>query len=953
MKAYDHKKIEKKWQTYWEKKKVYQAKDASKTKKPKYYSLIEFPYPSGDGLHVGHPRPYIGMDVISRKKRMEGYNVLYPIGWDAFGLPTENYAIKTGKDPRIVTKQNTDNYRRQIKSLGISFDWSREVNTTDPKYYKWTQWIFLQFLKKGLAYKAKIPINWCPQDKIGLANEEVVNGCCERCGAVVEKREKEQWMLAITKYAERLDKDLDTVDFLPHIKLAQKNWIGRSEGAEIEFKVGEHRVKVFTTRPDTLYGATYLVLAPDHELINKLKLKISNWKDVALYILETKMKDEMARTKEDKEKTGVELKGVKAINPATNEEMPIWIADYVLANYGTGAIMAVPAHDERDFAFAKKYNLPMKQVIMPDVTDSNNPPREGKQDTTRNTVHFILRNKKGEVLIQFLKGEKWKGIDPKSFPVGGIEEGESTREAGEREIKEETGYSNFKFVTEIPFHVQSRFFAAHKDLNRTIKVNFLVFDLINEEKTDITEDEYFTKDSHEMKWVPASEVAKTLSSEDQQMIWKYYQTGGFPYEGEGVLINSGRFDVLESKEAKAKITRFAGGEVVTKFKLRDWVFSRQRYWGEPIPVVHCPKCGIVPVPDKDLPVELPKVKNYLPTDSGESPLAQISKWVNIKCPKCKGNAKRETDTMPNWAGSSWYYLRYADPVNSKTFADKKKLGYWLGSDPATGGVNWYNGGNEHTTLHLLYSRFWHKFLYDLKLVPTSEPYKKRTSHGLILAEGGEKMSKSRGNVINPDDIVARFGADTMRVYEMFMGPFDQAIAWSEDGVVGPRRFLERVWNAQSKLTQEKSYNESKIQKLIKKVSEDIESMKFNTAISSLMIFLNEHDTIPKDAFEKFLKLLAPFAPHIAEELWDALGNKKPINLESWPTYDPLKVKEAEVKIVVQVNGKVRGEVMVGAGEGEEEVKNKALADESVRRHLGGNTPKKVIFVPGRLINIVV
>ena len=770
MKAYEHLKLEKKWQKIWEKKKVFQAKDLSK--QPKYYSLIEFPYPSGDGLHVGHPRPYIGMDVISRKRRLEGFNVLYPIGWDAFGLPTENYAIKTGQDPRVVTKKNSDNFRRQIKSLGISFDWSREVNTTDPKYYKWTQWIFLQFLKKGLAYKARIAINWCSQDKIGLANEEVVGGNCERCGTPVEKREKEQWMLGITKYAERLDKDLDTVDYSPQIKLAQRNWIGKSEGAEIDFKLGEDLggvIKVFTTRPDTIFGATYLVLAPEHELIKKLESLITNRDEVWRYIAISKKKNDLERTAEDKTKTGVELKGIKAINPATKEEIPIWIADYVMMIYGTGAIMAVPADDERDKAFAEKFKLP------------------------------IIENYK--------------------------------------------------------------------------KVGFQDF-----------------------------------------------------------------------------------GKKVIKFKLRDWVFSRQRYWGEPIPVVFCLSEGSpcsntwVPVPEKDLPVELPKVKNYQPTDTGESPLAKISKWVNVKCPKCKGKAKRETDTMPNWAGSSWYYLRYADPKNSKEFASKKNLKYWTP-------VNWYNGGNEHTTLHPLYSRFWHKFLYDLKLVPTAEPYKKRTSHGLILAEGGEKMSKSRGNVINPDDIVKRYGADTLRLYEMFMGPFDQAIAWNDEAIVGPRRFLERVW----KLGQRKfiTATDEKLKKIlhktIKKVSEDIENMRFNTAISAMMILATEIERAQRVAekdFKIFLQILSPFAPHLTEELWHRLGEKKSINFSDWPKWDEKLLKDEEIKIAVQVNGKVRAEIVVGAEDAEAEVKNKALADEAVQKHLAGRDVKKTIYIKNRLINIV-
>jgi leucyl-tRNA synthetase len=788
MKSYDHKKIEKKWQSFWDKKEIYCAQNNSS--KPKYYSLIEFPYPSGDGLHVGHPRPYIGMDIISRKRRMEGYNVLYPIGWDAFGLPTENYAIKTGKDPRVVTKKNSDTFRRQIKSLGISFDWSREINTTDPKYYKWTQWIFLQFLEKGLAYKAKMTINWCPKDKIGLANEEVVGGCCERCGTAVEKREKEQWMLAITKYADRLYKDLDDVDYLPQIKLGQRNWIGKSEGAEISFEIsatsnflplrpslgalgskrdprgqeiqsGSNLVKVFTTRPDTIFGATYLVLAPEHELVQKLKSQISNLDEVEKYIEKAKNKTEIDRTAEEKIKTGVELKGIKAINPATKEEIPVWIADYVLASYGTGAIMAVPADDMRDREFAEKFKL------------------------------AIIENYK------------------------------------------KAGFEDF-------------------------------------------------------------------------------------------------------------------GKKVVKFKLRDWIFSRQRYWGEPIPVIHCADCGMVPVPEKDLPVKLPKVKNYQPTDSGESPLANIAKWVNVKCPKCKGKANRETDTMPNWAGSSWYYLRYTDPKNIKEFASAKNLKYWTP-------VDWYNGGNEHTTLHLLYSRFWHKFLFDLKLVPTSEPYKKRTSHGMILGEGGVKMSKSLGNVINPDDIVKTYGADTLRLYEMFMGPFNQSVAWSTESIIGVRRFLERVWNIQDKIQKNKKYAEFEIEKTIKKITEDIEEMKFNTAISTLMIFVNEVgklEFISQDVYEKFLRILSPFAPHITEEIWFNLEHKNSIHLVSWPKWDENLIQDKEVKIAVQINGKVRTEIMILADEEEESVKKKVLENKVVLKHVIGKNIKKIIHIKNRLVNIV-
>jgi len=732
MHGYNPKEIERKWQDHWQKSGIYQAKDSSS--KPKYYTLIEFPYPSGDGLHVGHIRSYTAMDIISRKRRMEGFNVLYPVGWDAFGLPTENYALKTGKDPRAVTKENTDTFRRQIRSLGLSFNWSREINTTDPKYYKWTQWIFLKFLEKGLAYKAKMPINWCSRCKIGLANEEVVDNSCERCGAPVEQKEKEQWMLAITKYAEKLEKDLDDVDYPERVKVQQRNWIGRSEGVLIKFD----DIEIFTTRPDTIFGATFLVVAG----------------------------------KEDK------FTGRFVTNPATKEKIPVWEAEYVMSNYGTGAIMGVPVDDERDMEFAKKYKLP------------------------------------------------------------------------------------------------------------------------------IVED---------------------------------YQKAGFE----------------------------DFGKKVTKYKLRDWVFSRQRYWGEPIPVIHCSKCGVVPVPEKDLPVELPKVEKYQPREDGESPLANIDEWVNVTCPKCGGKAKRETDVMPNWAGSSWYFLSYLfgkegfiNPVSIENW--KLQIENFRHFMP----VDWYNGGMEHTVLHLLYSRFWNKFLYDLKLVPTNEPYKKRTSHGLILAEGGEKMSKSKGNIVNPDTIVERFGADTLRLYEMFMGPFEQAIAWSEDALVGPRRFLEKVWRLKEKVLNLEAEPPSAlggsasnvlIHSTIKKVSDDIESMKFNTAVSSLMIYVNALDKknkISQEEFKTLILLLAPFAPHITEELWLLLGRKDSIHIQNWPTYDSKKLIKDEIILAVQINGKVKANVLVSRDQSEEEIKTMVLALPEVNKWLKGKKPERVIVVPRKIISIV-
>ncbi|OGZ70682.1 MAG: leucine--tRNA ligase [Candidatus Staskawiczbacteria bacterium RIFCSPHIGHO2_12_FULL_38_11] len=765
---YNPKKIEAKWQKKWYSTNVFAAKNFSKKKK--FYLLDEFPYPSGDGLHVGHCRPYIALDLIARKKRMQGFNVLYPMGWDAFGLPTENYAIKMGLQPAVVTKKNTDNFKKQMKSLGLSFDWSREINTTDPKYYKWTQWIFIKLFEKGLAYKDKMAINWCPKDKIGLANEEVVSGKCERCGTSVEKREKEQWLIKITKYADRLLKDLDLVDYPERVKISQKDWIGKSEGAEIEFSLNnfQEKIKVFTTRPDTIFGCTFLVVAPEHAIIEKIKSKISNWQEVENYINQAKNKSDLQR-QENKEKTGIEIRGVKAMNPADKKEIQIFVADYVMVNYGTGAIMAVPADDKRDEEFAEKYNLP---------------------------------------------------------------------------------------------------------------------------------------------------------------IIKDYQKAGFEDFGKKVV----------------------------QYKLRDWIFSRQHYWGEPIPMIFCSTCGWQTVPEKDLPVELPKVKKYEPTDTGESPLSAMEKWVKVKCPECGGTARRETDTMPNWAGSNWYFLRYTDSKNSKKLADEKLLNYWMP-------VDWYNGGMEHTTLHLLYSRFIFKFLYDIGAVPKqlgSEPYKKRTSHGVILGQGGVKMSKSLGNVINPDDVVKQYGADTLRVYEMFMGPFEQMIPWDEKGIVGARRFLEKVYVLAHQKSFAKKGNdalESLINKTIKKVSEDIEAMKFNTAISSLMILVNaffeKPEEITKENIKNLMLILSPFAPHLAEELWSELKLKGLCSQQAWPKYSEKFIKEEKVLLIVQINGKVRDKIEIAAGMSQKEIEEIALHAPKVKNLIGANQIKKIIFVPNKLINIVI
>ncbi len=1002
------KKFEAKWQKEWEDAKLYEASDTSK--KLKWYSLFEFPYPSGNGLHVGHLRPYIGMDVISRKRRMQGYNVLYPIGWDAFGLPTENYALKTGISPQEATKQNTDNFRRQMKAVGPSLDWSREIDTTDPEYYKWTQWMFLKFFERGMAYKAKTFINWCPKDKIGLANEEAAGGVCDRCGGPVEKREKEQWMLRITKYADRLLEGLKEVDYIPQAKTQQENWIGRSEGAEIEFPIsvianrqlaekqsssGSPRpqaglamttdsVTVFTTRPDTIFGATYIVLSPEHSIIEFLKNKISNFTIVKRYIEETKRKGEAERVAEDKEKSGVQLEGIKAINPATKQEIPVWVADYILPQYGTGAIMAVPAHDERDFAFATKFKLPIRQVIKPKeiyksviVTETTEPGLKEALTTSgikfstalsrnkREHIHVLPQKKQIvrfiQIIQEFIKNDAWVEI------IGSE--------------------------------------------NILIFKNEVIKDFLRDDGAAIFE-----------KLKNFEPLIRKFASIWEMLRHNLFYEELVCYIAAGTLVNSGKFDGMDSEKAKEEITKFVKGERRVQYKLRDWVFSRQRYWGEPIPLAFCPECktrvedyklqiadnrgnsslkskinnlkysegelanpGWFAVADKDLPVKLPKVEKYQPTDTGESPLANIKDWVNVKCPKCKGPAKRETDTMPNWAGSSWYFLRYTDPHNNKEFASMKKLEYWMGDGSSrrgspqddAGGVDWYNGGMEHTVLHLLYSRFWNMFLYDLGLVPTSEPYKKRTSHGLVLAEGGVKMSKSKGNVINPDDLIKEFGADALRLYEMFMGPFDQAIAWDKRGILGTERFLKRVWELSQKIENRKLKVENErvvrlVHKTIKKVSEDIETMSFNTAVSALMILVNELSpvipaqagiqgdgspiksgmTLERKEWEIFLKILAPFAPHITEELWAQLGNKKSIHLEQWPAAEEKYLIEDTFELVIQVNGKTRDKVSAPMNIAQADAEKLAQSREETKKWMTGKL-RKVIYVKNRLINFIV
>jgi leucyl-tRNA synthetase len=800
--AYNHKVVEKKWQKVWDDNKAFAATDDYS--KPKYYALVEFPYPSGQGLHVGHPRPYTALDIVARKRRMQGYNVLYPMGWDAFGLPTENYAIKNKIHPKEVTKNNVARFKAQLHSLGYSFDWDREINTTDPEYYKWTQWIFLKLFKAGLAYKKEMPINWCTSCKVGLANEEVVNGVCERCGAPVVRKVKSEWMLKITEYADKLIEGLDTVDYIERVKVSQKNWIGRSTGAEVDFQIKgkEDKLRIYTTRCDTLFGATYMVVSPEHPLLDKYKDEIKNWSEIESYREQAARKSDFERSELAKDKTGVAIDGLVAINPVNEKEIPIWVSDYVLMSYGTGAIMAVPAHDERDWEFAKKFNLPLIQVVAKD-------------------------------------GEE-------------------------------------------------------------VDINEAAF-------TDVAT---------------------------------------------GVLINSGFLNGLQVKDAKEKMIEFLEekkiGKAKVNYKLRDWVFSRQRYWGEPIPIVHCDKCGYVPVDESELPLLLPEVESYMPTDNGESPLAAMTDWVNVKCPCCGGPAKRETDTMPQWAGSSWYFLRYTDPKNTEALASKEALKYWLP-------VDWYNGGMEHTTLHLLYSRFWHKFLYDQGVVPTPEPYQKRTSHGMILGENGEKMSKSRGNVVNPDDIVNAYGADTLRTYEMFIGAFDLAASWSDDGVKGCRRFLERVWKLQDIVVDGDAYSkdmETKMHQTIKKVSTDFENLKYNTAIAAMMALVNDFykkNAVTKGEMKTLLTLLNPVAPHITEEMWSILGYDGYLYQASWPTFDEAKTVESTVEIAVQINGKMKATLSINKADPKDDVI--AKAKEAIADKLTGNIVKE-IYVPGRIVNIV-
>ena len=985
-KEYNHLKIEKKWQREWERKKAFKTQDpkggSRSSGNKKFYVLDMFPYPSGEGLHVGHPKGYIATDIISRMKRMQGFNVLHPMGFDAFGLPAENYAIKTKTNPVVSVAKNVLRYKKQLEAIGLDYDWSREVNTTDPSYYKWTQWIFLKLLEKGLAYESNEPVNWCPLDKTVLANEDVENGKCERCGTVVEKRPIRQWVLRITKYADRLLSDLDSLDWPESIKESQRNWIGRSEGAEIDFEVWREseKIKVFTTRPDTIFGATYVVLSPEHELIEKLWSQIENREEVLKYIEEAENKSEADRTKDEKDsatgskqaKTGVKIVGVSAVNPVNKEVIPIFVADYVLSSYGTGAIMAVPAHDERDFEFAKKYDLPIKRVVSPYLVDKKDPPVSGKRTVEKRVVQCIVESSDGNKIL-ILKWQKFAWV---SVISGGIEGNEKPEDTAEREIAEETGYSDFNSVKVIGYTFFSTYHATHKDENRVAEVYVVKVRLNSERRVDTNRSQ---NEKFEAQWVSMQDAKRIVNQVEAPIIWEIFEGRERAYEGEGKLIDSGQFSGLASQKAKKEISNFINGKWTTKYKLRDWVFSRQRYWGEPIPVlfedelkaidgkVEVVSHKVIPIPEKDLPVVLPKVKSYEPTGEAESPLAKIPSWINVKVGKKM--LRRESNTMPQWAGSSWYYLRYMDPKNKKALVDKKKEKYW-------NMVDLYVGGAEHATRHLIYARFWHKFLYDLGVVNTKEPFKKLQSVGLIIASDGRKMSKRFGNVINPDSIIKDYGADTLRMYEMFMGPFEQSVAWSEDNIFGVRRFLERVWRLGSKYEVRSKNYDSKtksdfnrrmnagdtnkfqilLNKTVKKVTDDIENMAFNTAISSMMIFLNEVERmgeIGKKDFETFLKILSPFAPHLCEEIWNSLGHRSLLVLEKWPKYDPKKLQEEVVKIAVQINSRVRAECLIPNGASEGEVVRLARAIADVEKWLLGKEIKKVIYVPNRVLNFVV
>ncbi len=941
---YNTKEIEEKWQKYWTEHETFKAEN--KSDKEKYYILVEFPYPSGHGLHVGHVRSYTALDAMARLKRMEGYNVLYPMGWDAFGAPAEQYAIKNHIHPKKAVEENIKVFKGQLLRMGYSFDWSREFSTTDPSYYKWTQWQFLKFYEQGMAYKAEKEINWCPNCKTGLSNEDAQGGVCERCGSKTEKKLKSQWLLKMTKYADKLLEGLKETEFLDKIKTAQINWIGKSEGASVYFPLEDldEALEVYTTRPDTLFGVTFMVMSPEHKLIEKYASKIKNIDEVKKYINEAKEKTEIERTDATKEKTGVKLEGLKAINPINNKKVEIWISDYVLANYGTGAIMAVPAHDERDYAFAKKFGIKIIPVIE-QITGEKQ-----ENETFKNSIVAVVYDETTNKYLTL----NWGDLGGRLFIGGTRQENETAIECAKREIEEETGYNNIEFVKEI-LPINHHYYAYNKKTAYEIESTGLLFKLQDNNKVEakLDEDE---KDKFKVEWVTKEEITESVTDELHITTFTNLLNDN-AYTGDGKMINSGFLNgITNKKEAIDKMIEYIEknniGHRTTNYRLQDWIFSRQRFWGEPIPMVYCEKCGWVPVPYEDLPILLPDVTAYEPTDTGESPLANITEWVNTTCPHCGSPAKRETDTMPNWAGSSWYWLRYMDPKNDKEFAAYDILKYW-------GMVDLYNGGMEHATRHLLYARFWHEFLYDQGLVPTKEPFKKRVAHGMILGENGEKMSKSKGNVINPDDMVKTYGADALRVFEMFIGDYTKDASWSEFGLKGCKRFLDKIYRLKDKVTNKNGYSkdlENIINKTIKKVTEDIHTMNFNTAVSSLMILSNEYDKkeeLTKDDYRILLTLLNPIAPHITEELVSITGLGSPICETKWPTYDETKMKDETVVIAVSVNGKLRGQMTVPTDTDKEELTRLAKSLDNIKKHIDGKEIIKEIVVPNKIVNIVV
>lgn len=933
--------VEKKWQEYWENHHTFEAHiDKSKEK---YYYLVEFPYPSGAGLHVGHVRSYTALDTLARKKRLMGYNVLFPMGWDAFGAPAEQYAIKNHIHPSIAVKENIKTFKSQIEKLGISFDWSREFATTDPEYYKWTQWQFLQFFKHGMAYKAKKNINWCPKCKMGLSNEDSSGGVCERCGTQVVQKEKEQWMLRMSDYAEDLIDGLNDTDFQERTKVAQINWIGKSTGAEVDFKLKQvnEKLTVYTTRPDTLYGVTFMVIAPEHPYVDLYSGLIKNMNEVIDYREQTNKKTEFERTQLVKDKTGIKLEGLSAINPINNKEIPIYISDYVMMNYGTGAIMAVPAHDTRDYDFAKKFGIDIIQVLEEETGTPHS------DESKKNSIVAIVYDEKQDKYLTI----NWGNNGGRLFVGGTIKENESSLECAIREIAEETGYTDISLV-KTAFKINHHYYAYNKDKYFNIQATPFLFTLNSDKMVsqNLDDDEKF-----QVEWVSKDIIQKEIVDELHKKSFEY-TVNETAMVGDGIHINSDVLDGLHKEEAISKMISYLEekgiGRKKTNYKLQDWIFTRQRFWGEPIPLIYCDDCGWVAVPDEDLPVLLPNVAEYEPTDDGESPLARIEEFVNTTCPHCGKPAKRETDTMPNWAGSSWYWLRYMDPHNDKEFASREALEYW-------GKVDWYNGGMEHATRHLLYARFWNQFLYNIGLVPNKEPFKVRASHGMILGEGGVKMSKSLGNVINPDDIVAEFGADTLRTYEMFIGDYEKEATWSEQGLNGCKRYLDRVVRLGEKVNDSLEYSselEKDIHKTIKKVTEDIDSLKFNTAVSSLMILLNKMekmDSISKKDYRTYLILLNPIAPHITEELNEEYQLGSAICESSWPSYEEDKLVDSEKEIAVQVNGKVRATILVHIDDTDDVIKEKALSEDNVKKHIEGKEIVKIIVIKGKIVNIVV